>query len=134
MISKSIDIWHEFLNSRDLSALDTLLDDDVVFHSPVVFTPQKGKEITHLYLSAAFNVLLNDTFKYVREVHSGNNSIMEFKLDIEGVLINGVDMVTWSESGKIIDFQVMVRPLQGMNKLHEKMQAMLEAFQSGKLA
>lgn len=119
--------WHRLMRDRDVNGLDALLADDAVFHSPVVHTPQEGKAITRQYLAAAFYVLGNDQFEYLREIKDGNNAVLEFRTELDGIVINGIDMIQWDEEGRIRDFKVMVRPLKAVNKLREKMAAMLEA-------
>ena len=104
--------WHRIAAARDVAGLDGLLADQCVFHSPVVHTPQVGKAVTTQYLAAAFHVFFNETFVYVRELTGDNHAILEFKVEINGITVNGVDMMTWDESGQIIDFKVMVRPLK----------------------
>lgn len=122
--------WHQLLNRRDTTGLENLLADDAVFHSPIVHTPQRGKDVTALYLSAAFQVLVNDSFHYVREVEGANDAVLEFAVVIDGVQVNGVDMIRWNEEGKITDFKVMLRPLKAINLIHQKMAEMLEALAS----
>ena len=122
--------WHQLLNRRDTTGLENLLADDAVFHSPIVHTPQRGKDVTALYLSAAFQVLVNDSFHYVREVEGANDAVLEFAVVIDGVQVNGVDMIRWNEEGKITDFKVMLRPLKAINLIHQKMTEMLEALAS----
>ncbi len=126
MINNTIEVWHKIVEARDAAGLDNILADNVVFHSPVVHTPQTGKPITTLYLTAALHVLNNDTFKYLREVISGNNAVLEFQTVIEGISINGVDMISWDKDGKIIDFKVMIRPLKAINLVHKMMGEMLQ--------
>jgi hypothetical protein len=118
--------WHALVKQRDAAALPALLADDVVFHSPVVHTPQHGKAITLMYLSGALQVLNNAHFRYVREVVGANDAVLEFVTEIDGVVINGVDLIRWNDAGLIVDFKVMVRPLKGMNKLHLKMGELLQ--------
>ena len=118
--------WHEIVRSRDPRALDALLADDVVFHSPVVHTPQAGKAITRQYLTAAFQVFFNETFRYVREVSGRRDAVLEFQVDIDGIAVNGVDMMKWNEAGLLVEFKVMVRPLKAINLLHALMGAQLE--------
>ena len=118
--------WHRVVEGRDPAELDALLDDDVVFHSPVVFTPQRGKALTAMYLHAAFHVLNNETFHYLREVVGPRDAVLEFASVIDGVQVNGVDMIRWNDAGRIVDFKVMVRPLKAINMLHAKMAAMLQ--------
>jgi hypothetical protein len=117
--------WHKVVADRDRHALEELLSSEVVFHSPVLHTPQVGKPLTLMYLSAAMHVLVNDTFRYVREVAQGRDAVLEFETDIDGIRINGIDMIRWNDDGQIVDFKVMVRPLKGFNLLHQKMAEML---------
>jgi hypothetical protein len=126
MIKNTIETWHKLIEARDEAGLDNILAENVVFHSPVVHTPQAGKPITRLYLTAALHVLNNDTFKYLREVISGNNAVLEFSTVIEGITINGVDMITWGKDGRITDFKVMLRPLKAVNLVHRMMGEMLQ--------
>ena len=119
--------WHQVAKDRDEKGLYNLLAEDAVFHSPVVHTPQVGKSITGKYLSAAFEVFFNDSFTYVREVHGEGNAILEFEVEIQGVKVNGVDMISWNEAGLITEFKVMVRPLKAVSMIHQNMGAMLQA-------
>ena len=121
--------WHRIAKARDVAGLDELLADECVFHSPVVHTPQVGKAVTTQYLAAAFHVFFNDTFVYVRELIGDNHAMLGFKVDINGITVNGVDMMTWDENGQIIDFKVMVRPLKAVSLIHENMGKMLAAKQ-----
>jgi ketosteroid isomerase-like protein len=132
MIENTVQQWHNIVASRDAAGLDRILAEDVVFHSPVVHTPQKGKQITRLYLLAAFHVFNNNTFTYIREVVAGNDAVLEFSTEIDGIVVNGVDMIRWGDDGRIIDFKVMVRPLKGFQLIHLKMAEMLEHFKTGK--
>ena len=120
--------WHALLISRDVAALGQLLADEAVFHSPVVHTPQVGKAITLRYLSAAFAVFYNPTFRYLREVVGPRDAVLEFQLELDGITINGVDMLRWRDDGRIVDFKVMLRPLKAVNLIHQKMAAMLQAM------
>jgi ketosteroid isomerase-like protein len=126
----TIKSWHQLLSRRDTTGLENLLADDAVFHSPIVHTPQRGKNVTALYLSAAFQVLVNDSFHYVREVEGANDAVLEFAVVIDGVQVNGVDMIRWNAEGKITDFKVMLRPLKAINLIHQKMAEMLDALAS----
>jgi SnoaL-like protein len=128
MAISTLDAWHQLVRSRDPQALDALLSDGVVFHSPVVHTPQAGKAITSLYLSAALRVFFNESFRYVREVSGLRDAVLEFEVQIDGIHVNGVDMLRWDDDGRIVDFKVMIRPLKAVNLIHQKMAAMLEAM------
>jgi len=120
-----IEAWHEFVESRDPGLLDALLADDVVFHSPVVHTPQRGKAITLLYLRGAMQVLGTPAFRYEREIRAERDALLEFSTQIDGIAINGVDLIRWDDAGRIVDFKVMVRPLKAVNALHQKMGELL---------
>jgi ketosteroid isomerase-like protein len=118
--------WHELVESRDAKALNTLIADDAVLLSPVVHTPVAGKKMVTLYLSAALHIFANETFTYVRELADADNAILEFTTTVEGILVNGVDMIKWNADGQITEFKVMVRPLQAVNIIHKKMGEMIE--------
>ena len=113
--------WHGLVRARDPSGLNALLAEDAVFHSPVVHTPQRGRKVTFLYLSAAFRVFFNPTFRYVREIVGASDAMLEFETEIDGILVNGVDLIKWNESGQIVDFKVMLRPLKAINLIHQRM-------------
>ena len=126
MIPDPISRWHDIVRTRDAGGLGELLADDVTFYSPVVHTPQIGKAITTMYLSAAIHVFGNESFRYVREVIGAGDAILEFETEIDGILINGVDMVKWNDQGRITEFKVMIRPLKAINLIHQKMGEMLQ--------
>ena len=126
MTPAPIQKWHAYLETLDAGALKDLLTEDVVFESPVVHTPQAGRPITMKYLLGAAAVLNNDSFHYTGEWFSPNGAVLEFATVIDGIKINGVDIIRWNEDGKIDHFKVMVRPLKAINLLHQKMGAMLE--------
>ena len=119
--------WHEVVNTKNYQLLEEILDDDVIFYSPVVFTPQKGKEITKIYLSAAAEVFEGNSFSYVRELIKDNEAALEFELELDQIKVNGVDLITWNHEKRITEFKVFIRPLQAVNALHQKMGAMLES-------
>ena len=122
--------WHEVVRTKNYQLLEEILDDTVIFYSPVLFTPQKGKEITKIYLAAAAEVFEGNSFAYVRQLIKENEASLEFELELDGVKINGVDLITWNRDEKITEFKVFIRPLQGVNALHQKMGAMLESMKS----
>ena len=127
MLPGPIQIWHRLVRERDLRGLDALLADEAIFYSPVVHTPQVGKAITKKYLAAAFHVFFNESFRYIREVSTHRDAVLEFEVELDGITINGVDMIKWNEAGKITEFKVMLRPLKAVNLIHQKMAAMLAA-------
>ena len=135
----AVEKWYKVMKSNDMDKLDELLAEDVVFYSPVVYTPQKGKDITKMYLMAAGGVFGEGTkdtvsdsnksqsnFKYIKEIIGEKSALLEFESEMDGIYVNGVDVISWNEEEKITEFKVIVRPLQAVNMLHQKMQAMLE--------
>ena len=127
MIEQVVEAWHAHLRGEHPGGLDQLLDDEVVFYSPVVHTPQLGKAVTKRYLAAAFEVFFNETFHYVRELSGERDVALEFELQLDGIAINGIDLIKWNEAGQITEFKVMLRPLKAVNLIHQKMAAMLKA-------
>jgi len=119
-------LWHRIAREQDIASLALLLADAVVFHSPVVHTPQCGKAVVTQYLAAALQVFGNDSFRYVREVRGERDAVLEFELEIEGTRINGVDMLRWDNAGRVVEFKVMLRPLKAVNLIHQKMAALLQ--------
>lgn len=117
--------WRRLFEPGGIDGISELLASDVAFASPVVHRPIEGAAMTELYLRAAAHVLVNDSFHYVREVVQGPHAVLEFETNVEGITINGVDMLTFDDRGRLIDFKVMVRPRKAMEKLHEKMAEML---------
>ena len=133
MIAQVIERWHAHLRGELPGGLDELLDDDVVFYSPIVYTPQRGKAITTLYLQAAGQTLPGEKsssdgsgFHYTKQVLAGDTAVLEFETTVEGKYVNGVDIICCNEAGRIVEFRVMIRPLQAVNLVHQQMAAMLE--------
>ena len=133
--------WHAHTRGELANGLDELLHDDVVFYSPIVFTPQKGKAITTLYLQAAGQTLPGEKtsepaqtgsvdvprgFRYTKEILDGYHAVLEFETTVEGKYVNGIDMITCDDNGKITEFRVMIRPLQAINLVHKQMGEMLK--------
>src|SRR5580700_5099332 len=104
MSNNPIARWHQVAKARDVRGLETLLADEAVFLSPVVFTPQVGKAITTKYLAAAFQVLFNESFRYVRELTGERDAMLEFEVEIDGIQVNGVDLIKWNDAGQIVEF------------------------------
>ena len=136
--------WHRQLRGELPGGLDELLADDVVFRSPIVYTPQQGKDITKMYLMAAGGTLGGEgadevdldepgdadewdgRFRYVRTIREGNDVLLEFETTIEGKYANGIDLITVDDHARIVSFTVMIRPLQAVNAIHAQMQTALE--------
>lgn len=128
----AIQKWHELLETRNIAILDELLSDDACLYSPVVHTPQKGKAITKMYLMGAALTIGNEHFKYVREVYDDGFAMLEFETEMNGIYVNGVDMISWDEDNQVTDFKVMIRPLKAVNMVHQMMGEALENFKKGK--
>ena len=141
-INGCIERWHDHMRGRLDGGLDAILHQDVVFLSPIVFTPQKGIDITKLYLSAAGGTLGGEkpgtggasssddkpdgSFRYTKEILDGHHAVLEFETSIDGKYVNGIDMMTCDDDGMITEFKVMIRPLQAINLVHAQMKSMLE--------
>ena len=139
-IHACIERWHEHIAGRLDGGLDAILHEDCVFLSPIVYTPQRGREITKLYLRAAGSTLADadpnaespgpsaagSSFGYTKEIRQGHHAMLEFETEVEGKYANGVDIITCDDDGMITEFKVMMRPLQAINAVHAQMKAMLE--------
>ena len=143
MIEHVVAQWHAYLSGQLPDGLDDLLDDDVVFYSPIVFTPQRGKTITSLYLQAAGQTITGSDagqgerdpdsggrFRYTKSVISDDTAVLEFETTMAGKYVNGVDIIRCNDEGRIIEFRVMIRPLQAANLVHQQMAAMLDLMSS----
>ena len=139
-IERCVENWHRHLRGELPGGLDAILAEDVVFLSPIVFSPQRGRELTKLYLNAAFATLGGGSkrsaaadpgarFRYVKEVRSGHHAVLEFETELEGKYVNGIDLLSCDDAGLITEFKVMVRPLQAIQLLHQQMAAMLKQMQ-----
>ena len=129
MTANPLDAWHHIVLAQDPSGLQTLLADDVVFHSPVVHTPQRGKAIATRYLEAALHVFFSPSFRIVRKLYGDTDAMLEFESEVDGVTINAVDIVKWNDAGQVIEFKVMVRPLKAIGLVQQKMTERLQAGQ-----
>lgn len=122
--------WHRIVRERNPAELNRLVAEDAVFLSPVVHTPQRGRKLVVMYLSAAFEVFTAPSFRYVREIVGANDAMLEFETEINGIVVNGVDIIKWNETDHIVEFKVMIRPLKAVNAIHERMAAILQARHS----
>jgi len=121
--------WHAVVESKDPALLDDLLAEEVVFQSPAVFAPQAGKALAASYLSAALTVL-GPSLRYVSQWHDQASAVLEFEADLDGVYVQGVDILRWNAEERLVGFTVMVRPLRGLQKLVELMAVELTAGQA----
>lgn len=123
----ALETWHRLVKTQDPTGLHDLLAEDAVFHSPVVHTPQRGRGPATMYLGAAFEVFFNPTFRYVREIVGPTDAMLEFETEIDGVFVNGVDLIKWNSDGRIVEFKVMLRPLKAISVVQQRMAAMLQS-------
>lgn len=121
--------WHRLVQNRNPAGLSALLAEDAVFVSPVVHTPQRGRRLATGYLSAAFHVFFNPSFRYVREIVGETDAMLEFEVTLDDVQVNGVDIIKWNAAGQIVEFKVMLRPLKAVNLIHQRMAATLQSNQ-----
>ncbi len=124
----ALETWHRLVRTQDPSGLPALLAEDAVFHSPVVHTPQRGRQVAAGYLAAAFQVFFHPGFRYVREIVGDTDAMLEFDTEVDGIQVNGVDIIRWNDAGQITDFKVMLRPLKAINVIHQRMAAMLQSM------
>jgi hypothetical protein len=134
MIEEVVERWHRFIMGTLPGGLDDLLADDVVFYSPIVYTPQRGKAVTTMYLHAAAKTLLGDggdgAFHYTKQVLAENVAVLEFETTLGGKYVNGVDIIRCDDQGLIVEIRVMIRPLQAINLVHRQMGLMLESMKA----
>ncbi|MDV3207914.1 MAG: nuclear transport factor 2 family protein [Rhodococcus ruber] len=120
-----VERWHHIVEHGDEAALDDLIADDAVFYSPAVFTPQEGRDLTLAYLRAALAVFTGRDFRYVGEWYSDGSAVLEFTADLDGIHVDGIDMMHWNDAGQITSFKVMIRPVKGLQALMPLMAAQL---------
>jgi hypothetical protein len=139
-IERAVADWHRFLAGEYPGGLDELLHDDVVFYSPVVFAPQHGKDLTKMYLRGAgatfggsadtpVDASTDGGFHYLKEVLSGSHAVLEFEVVVDGIVMNGVDIITVDDDGKITEFKVMMRPMKAIELMRQKMADVLASLQ-----
>jgi hypothetical protein len=122
-----IDRWHQIVMAQDAAALNDFLADDAVFYSPIVHTPQRGKQLVIRYLSAALRVFFNPSVRVLRKIVGPSDGMFEFETQIDGITVNVADILSWNEAGRVVEFKVMVRPLKAIQLTQQRMAAMLEA-------
>jgi hypothetical protein len=138
-IDGCVERWHRQTRGELPGGLDTVLHEECVFLSPIVFAPQRGRDITKMYLRAAGSTLagadphddtatlaVGSTFRYTKEIRQGHHAMLEFETEIDGKYANGVDIISCDDDGMIVEFKVMMRPLQAIDAVHDRMRTMLE--------
>lgn len=127
-VAESLNRWHDMIRTGNLKALPDLLDPQAVFRSPMAHTPYPGAPVVSMILNTVFNVF--EDFKYHRELATadGLNVVLEFSAKVGAKELKGIDMIRFDEHGKIVEFEVMVRPLSGLQALGEEMGRRLGAY------
>lgn len=127
MTSTVIERWHQFIGGgHDPAVLESLLDEDAVFYSPAVFSPQEGRKKTTMYLMAAAKLFGGTDFHYVEEWVGERSAVLEFAATIDGIYVNGIDMIAWNDDDRIVSFKVMMRPFKGLQVIMPKMAELLQ--------
>ncbi|HET7773900.1 MAG TPA: nuclear transport factor 2 family protein [Burkholderiaceae bacterium] len=121
-----VSVWHRMVAARDPTGLDQLIDEAAVFYSPVAYAPQAGRAGVVMYLTAAFKVFFSPSFRYVREIVGPGDAVLEFETELDGVVVNGVDLIRWNEAGRITEFKVMLRPARALQVVQQRMAALLQ--------
>ena len=118
-MNETLSRWHEFVATQDAGILDEILAEEVKFHSPFVWKPKEGKAMTIRILTTVTTVF--EDFRYVREIIDGQNFALEFEARVGALTLRGVDLIQPGEDGKIVDFEVMVRPANALQALGMEM-------------
>ena len=127
---QSLEKWHEMVQAGNLSDLNDLLADEVVFRSPVAYKPYEGKQVVFFILTNVIQVF--EDFTYHREFYTedGENVVLEFSANVSGKSLKGIDMIRFNDRGQIIDFEVMIRPMSGLAALAEQMGQRIAQYQA----
>ena len=130
MALEALDRWHDIVRTGSAELIPGLLADDVVFYSPVMHTPQRGRAMTAMYLGAALKVFGAGDFRYLREIIGEQDAMLEFQVTLQDIEVNGVDILRWNKDQQIVEFKVMLRPLKAIQLIHQNMGEMLAAAQA----
>ena len=120
-----IERWLAFIESGHSDELDEMLAEDAVFYSPAVFTPQRGREKAAAYLRAADKLFSGNNFRYMGKWFGPHSAVLEFTAELDGLTVEGIDMIWWNDEDKIVSVKVMIRPLKALQALVPKMGELL---------
>jgi hypothetical protein len=126
----SIKKWHQMLETNDMSILNDLLADEVVFRSPVAYKPYEGKQVVFFILTNVIQVFQDFTYHREFFTEDGENVVLEFSANVSGKSLKGIDMIRFNDRGQIIDFEVMIRPMSGLAALAEQMGQRIAQYQA----
>ena len=127
VIRRWIAIIDNGIDNGRTDELEALLAEDAVFYSPVVVTPQEGRAKTLAYLTAAVKLFGDSDFRYVGQWFADRSAVLEFVADIDGIHINGVDVIKWNGDEKIVEFKVLIRPLKALQSVMAAMSQLLQS-------
>ncbi|MEY8017493.1 nuclear transport factor 2 family protein [Mycobacterium sp. HUMS_12744610] len=121
-----IERWIEIVDTGRTDELRDLLAEDAVFLSPAVFTPQEGRDKAVAYLAAAAKLFSGNGFRYIEKWYAERSAVLEFVADVDGIHVNGIDMIHWNDDGKITSVKVMLRPLKALQAVIPEMGRLLQ--------
>ena len=127
MTATVIDRWLSVIEGGQTAQLDDMLAEDAVFYSPAVFTPQHGRAKAATYLRAAEHLFAGTGFHYVNKWIDTNSAVLEFAAVVDGFAVEGVDILHWTDEGKLTSVKVMVRPFKALQAVIAKMAELLAA-------
>jgi hypothetical protein len=116
---KFLTTWFKAIEARDMDIIKPILAEDIVFYSPAFWKPKEGKEVALIILKTVESIFEN--FTYTKQWVDGNEIILEFSAEVAGKNVKGIDRITLNEQGEAIEFEVMVRPLNGLMLLAQNM-------------
>ena len=114
-----VDLWHQCVENASLNP--EMMTEDVVFHSPYVYTPIKGKINVSRYLEAAGMVFLNSNFRYIEEIIGDKQACLVFEVTINDLYVNGVDYLIWNDQQKLTEIRVFIRPFEALKEIKKFM-------------
>jgi hypothetical protein len=122
-----IERWLHVIESGETAQLDDMLAEDAVFYSPAVFAPQHGRATATAYLRAAEQMFSGTNFHYVEKWFGDRSAVLHFAAEVNGLSVEGIDMIHWNDDGKITSVKVMIRPFKALQGVIAHMAALLAA-------
>ncbi|WP_426320070.1 nuclear transport factor 2 family protein [Pseudoduganella sp. R-43] len=126
-VAESLERWHKMIAGGDLSTLPSIVDADAVFRSPIANKPYASREAVVLVLNTAYQVFENFAYHRQLATDDGLSVVLEFSANVGDKQLKGIDFIRFNDAGKIVEFEVMVRPLSGLQALGEAMGARIGA-------
>ena len=120
-----IERWLGVIEGGRIDELEEMLAEDAVFYSPAVFAPQRGRALAAAYLRAAEQMFSGTDFHYVNKWFDSHSAVLEFAAEVDGLTVEGIDMIHWNDAGEITSFKVMIRPFKALQGVIGKMAELL---------